>query len=394
MPFSSSSRDTSDIEQDPEDYGSDLELTSDDFSSLVVYSRDWTVETILSQIEKGNIDLEPKFQRRNAWDDKKRSRLVESLLLRVPVPEIVLAERRGDRSKYIVIDGKQRLLTIAGFFKKKFYTDIWTSKQTKLKNLLIRKDLEHKSMADIKERHEKDYNSLLNSDIRCTVLSGYEKEDVLYDIFYRLNTGSAPLSSQELRQALNGGPFADYLINITNKKIPLHNIMNIKGADKRLRDVEFILRYICFYLYGRNYKGNLDEFINDSMKNISDNWAQMENEIYSIVSKFHESSNLLLDIFPKKKAGRKYSEEKWESRFNRVLCEVEIYYFSLLNKEEALKKKEEFLKEFIQLSSNTLFSDAITSTTKTLEKSLRRYNLFGELMQRVYGIDANKNPFN
>ena len=63
--------------------------TPPDFSSLRVYSRDWTVETIYSQIQQKNIDLDPKFQRRNAWNDNKRTRLIESLITGMPVPEIV-----------------------------------------------------------------------------------------------------------------------------------------------------------------------------------------------------------------------------------------------------------------------------------------------------------------
>jgi hypothetical protein len=84
-------------------------------SEIVVYSRDWTIATIISQIEQKNIDLNPKFQRRNAWDDARRSMLIESLIAGLPVPEIVLAEDPKKRKAFIVIDGKQRLLTIAGF---------------------------------------------------------------------------------------------------------------------------------------------------------------------------------------------------------------------------------------------------------------------------------------
>ena len=70
----------------------DIALKPKDISDLVVYSRDWTVETIVNQIKKSNIDLNPKFQRRNAWNDDRRSKLIESLIIGIPVPEIVLAE--------------------------------------------------------------------------------------------------------------------------------------------------------------------------------------------------------------------------------------------------------------------------------------------------------------
>ena len=70
--------------------GEDTEISKD--TEIVVYSRDWTFETVFNQIKQGNIELEPKFQRRNAWKDDKKSKLIESFILNLPVPEIVLAE--------------------------------------------------------------------------------------------------------------------------------------------------------------------------------------------------------------------------------------------------------------------------------------------------------------
>src|SRR5688500_16703592 len=83
--------------------------------SAVINQADWTVETILQQIDKGNIELNPDFQRREAWRTPHKSRYIESLILNVPVPQIVLAERKDKRGKFIVIDGKQRLLTLRQF---------------------------------------------------------------------------------------------------------------------------------------------------------------------------------------------------------------------------------------------------------------------------------------
>lgn len=106
-------------------------------TEIVVYSRDWTIATIINQIEQKNIDLNPKFQRRNAWDDTRRSMLIESLVTGLPVPEIVLAEDPKKRKAFIVIDGKQRLLTIAGFVDPTI--SYWTKAQ--LKNLKLRPNL-------------------------------------------------------------------------------------------------------------------------------------------------------------------------------------------------------------------------------------------------------------
>lgn len=186
---------------DMDDWNEELEgeVQAEGVESLVVYSRDWTVETILSQIEKDNIDLNPTFQRRNAWNDLKRSKLIESLIIGIPVPEIVLAEDKDRKRSFIVIDGKQRLLAIAGYHRPNRYK-VWDV--PKLKGLNTRPNLNGKEFSDLEldKTSSGDVRNLMNSDIRCTIISHYESTQVLYDIFYRLNTRSVPLSSQELRQ--------------------------------------------------------------------------------------------------------------------------------------------------------------------------------------------------
>ncbi|MBQ8133912.1 MAG: DUF262 domain-containing protein [Clostridia bacterium] len=94
----------------------DMEFVPDRFSQAVIWGTDWTTETINNQLVKGNIDLNPSFQRRDAWDNGEKSRLIESLMLGLPVPPIILAENKGKKNSYIVIDGKQRLLSIRRFF--------------------------------------------------------------------------------------------------------------------------------------------------------------------------------------------------------------------------------------------------------------------------------------
>ncbi|MGA2760957.1 MAG: DUF262 domain-containing protein, partial [Candidatus Cybelea sp.] len=77
-----------------DDWNADVveDLEAPAYEQLRLYSRDWTFETIASQIEQGNIDLDPDFQRKNVWTDERRSRLIESLIIGIPVPQIFLAE--------------------------------------------------------------------------------------------------------------------------------------------------------------------------------------------------------------------------------------------------------------------------------------------------------------
>ncbi len=101
------------IEAHPDEVGVETEEdasapSNDEIRQAFVTGSDWTTETIISQLRKGNINLNPIFQRREVWTRARKSLLIESIILNLPVPQIVLAERKDQPNTYIVLDGKQR----------------------------------------------------------------------------------------------------------------------------------------------------------------------------------------------------------------------------------------------------------------------------------------------
>ena len=363
-----------------------------DLSALKIYSRDWTIETIHNQISQQNIDLNPKFQRRNAWTDDRRSKLIESLIIGLPVPEIVLAEHPVKQKSFIVIDGKQRLLTIAGFIDPT--VNYW--KKAQLGNLKLRPDLKGATYDRLQAGggSEDDFRKFLNADIRCTVVSNVKSSDVLYDIFYRLNTGSVPLSTQELRQVLHKGDFADYLIEITNTLQPIHRVLGLNGPDARLRDAEIVLRFISLLLFAATYRGNLKLFLDDSMRVVTADWATFSTKVKACYKELNKAITLLTDVFGSNLVGRKYVDGDWESRFNRVLFEVEAFYFRLLpDGTITTRTKRKFLDGFKKLcDKNSDFRNSIEATTKTNERYETRFRLFQELINESFGVDLQTIP--
>lgn len=366
-----------------------------DPSAIVVYSRDWTIETIISQIEKGNIDLNPDFQRRNAWTDEKRSKLIESIIIGYPVPEIVLAEDPAQKKSFAVIDGKQRLLTIAGFFMPEKY-NYWD--KAKLSKLNVKKNLNNVSFKELENipalRNE--YRQFFNSSLRSTVITNFNQNDVLYDIFYRLNSGSVSLSTQELRQVLNRGEFANFLIETTNTPQPIHKVMNLEEPDKRLRDIEVILRCLSIIMFGNKYNGNLKVFLDTTMKTINEDWNNYKNPVFSIYSAINDCIHELADIFNDyNKIGRKFTDGKLEPRFNRVLLEVQIYFFyhldfTLVNAET----KRSFLDGFIKLCQKDAdFRSSIESSTKNIDNYRIRFDKFQKLINDSFSTNLDIIPF-
>lgn len=359
-----------------------------DVSDVVVYARDWTIETIFNQINLENIDLNPKFQRRNAWNDDKRSKLVESIIMGYPVPEIVLAENPSKKRSFIVIDGKQRLLTLAGFIDNDKYK-YWD--KPALKGLKVLKDLNKLKYVDLDSKSKREFD---NSSLRCTVITNFKDIQILYDIFYRLNSGSESLSTQELRQALNKGEFADYLVEITNTLQPIHLVMNLSEPDKRFRDIENLLRLFAFVMYPKEYKGNLKRFLDEKMEEITKNWGNLHIAIKEQYEKINSAIELLRDMFDDYKfIGRKYDVDVFSNRFNKVLFEVEVFYFLHLDK-RVLENKSRFIESFKKLClDDTAFRTSIESSTKNFENYKIRYAKFQDLINRSLDLDLEINPF-
>jgi Protein of unknown function DUF262. len=185
-----------------------LPISSEDIRSVSVSATDWTTETMLSQISKGNISLNPRFQRRDAWEISRKSRFIESLLVGFPVPPIVLAEQRFERGQYIVLDGKQRLLSISQFAPGLAGSSFT---QFALEGLTLRAELNGLKYDDFAStsRLAAELRNFENQPIRTIVVRHWSNENILYHVFLRLNTGNKPPSPQELRQALHPGPFMD-----------------------------------------------------------------------------------------------------------------------------------------------------------------------------------------
>ena len=362
----------------------DIQETNEN-SNLIVFSRDWTVATILSQIEQGNIDLNPGFQRRNAWNDNKRSKLLESIMIGYPIPEIVLAENKNKRNSYIVIDGKQRLLTIASFKKPEVY-QYWTKKSPKTTGLTS--SYNQKTYKDIDSNPDM-LRIFENSALRCTVISNYPSDESLYDIFYRLNSGSTPLSSQELRQALNKGPYSQFLISVTDEDNILRQVMTIKEPDKRLRDVEVLLRCMSFLKYAKDYKGNLLQFLDNTMHIFNVLWKTEETEIKALERKVMDTIYKLIEVFGACDiVARKYKNGERNKQFNRVLLEVLVYFF---DKVDETKLTEENNRNFVLaykklFEVDTDFQATIDGSTKNMENYKIRYSRIQDIVNEVYGL--------
>lgn len=356
------------------------------FNSAVVWGMDWTTETIANQLEKGNIDINPKFQRRDAWTQEEKSRLIESLMLGLPVPTIILAEMKDKKNSFVVIDGKQRLLSIKQFCsKKKEFTKL------RLKKLEVLSELDGKTMQDLAEdsKYDRFLTAFENATIRTIVIKNWPSEQFLYSVFLRLNTGSKPLSPQELRQALHPGKFLDFLDDATAESKEMMRLLRNIKADSRMRDIELALRYYG-YLYNReHYNGNLREFLDDTCKKMNEIWEKEQTKIKMQFTELEKSINFCFDIFGQKQAFSKWENGDYNNRFNRALFEVFTFYFSDTNVRYSLNR-EQFEQGFRKIcETDSAFMDSISNTTKELKRVEKRFRTIEELIDKIIP-DLNK----
>lgn len=385
-----------DIEDD-QDVTEDLDFDSKSIPNVVVSSNDWTTETIIRQIEKGNIILNPDFQRRDAWNKKKKSQFIESLILGLPIPQIVLAESKDQKGKYIVLDGKQRLLSLRQFTIPKNSLDY---KKFNLQGLDIRKKLNKKSYEDLSQDIElsDDFSSFENQPIRTVVIKNWMSEDFLYLVFLRLNTGSVPLSTQELRQALHPGEFIKFLNEKSMKSQELKHILGLKDdtVDFRMRDTELLLRYFAFKNFIDKYTGNLKSFLDSTCYLLNKAWLEnleKKEDLENQFDLFTKAHSRIVEIFGKN-AYRKWNKVSYESRFNRAIYDIMILTFSdqeVLKKTEDNKLHNTIEKGFKDLCSNKEdFLKSLETTTKSLSSTQCRINIWSLFLNETIGTNLPK----
>ncbi len=375
-------------EEDQRETEADIaDLDQIHFSSAVVSGNDWTTETLINQINKGNILLNPGFQRRDAWDKKRKSLFVESLILGLPVPQIVLAESKERRGSYIVLDGKQRMLSIRQFAASPNDPNF---EQLKLTGLEIRDDLKGKTLQCLQDDLAlfDDLSAFENQPIRTVVIKNWPNEDFLYHVFLRLNTGSVSLSPQELRQALHPGPFVTFLDRLSSQSNALRDILKLDKPDFRMRDAELLLRYYAFRNYIQEYTGNLKVFLDNTCGRLNSSWDNEERRLLAQLEEFEAAHSFLKSIFGDS-LYRKWNGRAYERRFNRAIFDVFILAFVQPEiRALARDRGAEIEQAFRGLcEGNREFLNSIETTTKSSWATQTRISLWNMTLNNLLGTD-------
>lgn len=253
-----------------------------------VEPRTFSIRLIYDMIKEGDLDLSPDFQRNIVWDSFRKSRLIESILLRIPLPMFYFSQ--DEEGKLFVVDGLQRLTAIKEF----------------MDNKLVLHDLEYLSEScegktynlENNRIEDKYYRWFNMTQLYVNVIDSQSPSKVKYDIFRRLNTGGRPLNAQELRNCLAKERVRKALRTMA-KLLSFKNATGDSISDVRMDAQEMALRFIYFrFQYNKNavktYSGNMDSEL-DEFVDLLNKMGDFEFDKY--ISEFDEAMKVAYYLF-------------------------------------------------------------------------------------------------
>lgn len=372
-----------DIAFDP-DEDRELEIDSPfDPSQIDIVVRQMTISLLEDRLDNNELDLTPDFQRQaNLWDVRRKSRLIESILLRIPLPSFYFSE--DSESIYSVVDGLQRLCTIFHFKNVNLLNSVTNSnlEPLQLKGLQYLSELEGKTYSQLERRFQRRISEL---EITANIIRANTPFAVKFNVFARLNQGGLPLTAQEMRNAIFPGEWRSYVRELSESDAFIKATEN-KIPTIRQQDMELVLRFISLWQLSppnqRPANQNLDEFLNSTVEHILPRWDS--DKWCSVSRAFFRSLDATCAIRGKH-AFRKSSSDQPRGPINRGLFEAEMIVFGSLDELElkvakqkkniidglfhkALKENQDFVRA---LSIGTGSSESANIRIRTLRGILK-----------------------
>lgn len=363
---------------------SEVELNEDDKRKLYVDKVDKSTSDLFRMIVEGELNLQPDYQRRFVWDKKTMSKFIESLLLSIPIPTIFLAENSDDT--FEVIDGQQRLTTIFAFMKSKLVANEIEKLPNNLRELDV---LALNGLETLKQFNRKSYYDMVdiqrkfnNVSLPVVIIKKDSTEDIKYDIFSRINSGSVKLNNQELLNVMYRGELIESLNTasqqetvdklfgrrpVLKKRFGYHEILLrakviagfVNSDDWKLREIKVKNKNNLNKEY-RTYNGRLNTAILEYLKEYRNDTEEASN-----LTKFIEDSiDKVNTIFGDEAFIR--INKPGSTSINKTIAELQLVVLSKINYHEVVENKDkirESFKKFLNDIDENIFLRGTNNTT-------------------------------
>jgi hypothetical protein len=349
-----------------------------------VYSEksDLTIYELYSRFLRGDLIVQPEFQRFYVWDDLRACRLIESILLEIPIPVVYLAEEED--GKLSVIDGQQRLVSLFRFFAP---LELGGQRYEKLelRGLQVMAELNGLKFEELPKSVQRKFE---NSTLRVIEIRRDSAADVKYEIFARLNTGSVRLNDQELRNCIYRGPYNDFLARLSEDPQFLR-LLGLTAPHSRMIDRELILRFFAIYRSSYlGYKPPMRQFLNKEMnehRNISD---REQRELERVFTKSVELSTTVFGVHSFRRfvpGSTRDPNGHWEEKkVNKALYDIIMWGFTQYEKHQVVPHSDAIREELIWLMTHDQdFIRSITVTTDKREHLEIRFDKWRESLRAV-----------
>ena len=290
-----------------------------DPSQIDVVTQVRTVDLLLTRLREGELDLSPDFQRRaNIWDDERKSSLIESILLRIPIPSFYFSEDK--QGNYTVVDGLQRLCAIAHFVDVNSLNKAVNTELNPLRLISLQSfDYDDRSYAELPRPLQR---RISETELTVHVIRASTPAPVKFNIFSRINQGGLPLTSQEIRNAVYGGQWRKKVRQMA-ESVAFKTATDNKIKGERMEDVELVLRFVAHFTFNeeRPDDQNLDQFLNDTVEMRSPRWSN--NEWALIEKAFYKALSAAATVFGRHAFRKYFGSNQPRNPINRGLFETE-----------------------------------------------------------------------
>lgn len=339
-----------------------------------ILSQTMTIYNIMCKLRYDEIVLNPDFQRLpNLWNDEKQSRLIESLIIGIPLPTFYFDME--DNGSLIVVDGLQRLTAIKRFS----VLEKNDPQKLKLTGLEYLQEYNGYYYEDLPPRIRRKINE--RTIIAYLVRSG-TPEKVRISIFTRINAGGLTLEPAEIKNSVYRGHVTDLLKSLASTKEFRMATQN-KISPLRMLDCEFVNRFLAFYVLGvEQYRGNLEDYLNDVLI-VLKRASKEEMNKYRIA--FIKAMDYAYQIFGEK-AFRKLGEDHNYGQINKPLFDAVAVTLAKLEKEELdllFQRKETLLKQYEETLVNAEFAQSISNGTAKIVNVRKRHETISKLFEGI-----------